>query len=396
MKYLKNYDYIFVGAGLTNATIAQTLADILSRKLVKTKMLVIDKRDHVGGNCYTETKNGIDVHKYGAHIFHTSNGFVDSYIRQFGEWVPFINQPIAVFTQPDGTKRMYNMPFNMNTFVQLFPGLTTPAEVKAAIQKEIDDAGIKEPKNLAEQAISMVGTTIFNTLVKGYTEKQWGRKCEDLPASIIKRLPVRFTFDNNYFNDTCQMIPANGYTNVIQRMFDQAGSLDGIKLDIMLGTSYMQSQVMGIKAKHVFYSGGIDEFYDYKLGALKYRSVKFKEKKFKTDNVQGCPVCNYTSIDVPYTRSIEHKWFCPHDDAKGSIVSYEYSSEWKKGMEPYYPVNDRANHELYERYAKLHEEAQANEKTKVTFVGRLGTYSYMDMDDCILAARQIARDMLSK
>lgn len=390
MKYLKNYDYIFVGAGLTNATIAETIASYRGNFDRKIKMLVIDKRPHIGGNCYTENKNGIDVHKYGAHIFHTSDDYVHDYISDFGEWVPFINQPIAVFTQPDGTKRMYNMPFNMNTFVQLFPGLTTPDEVKAAIQKEIDDAGIKEPKNLAEQAISMVGTTIFNTLVKGYTEKQWGRKCEDLPASIIKRLPVRFTFDNNYFNDKYQMMPAHGYTKVIENMFKHAGKITGVRVDIMLNTSYKQLQEMGIKAKQVFYSGGIDEFYDYKLGALKYRSVKFKEKKFKTDNVQGCPVCNYTSTDVPYTRSIEHKWFCPHDDAKGSIVSYEYSSEWKKGMEPYYPVNDQANHDLYERYRKLHEEAQATAKTKVTFVGRLGLYSYMDMDDCIMSARTAA------
>lgn len=396
MKYYKNYDYILVGAGLTNATIAETIAYAQSNWHHKTKILVIDKRNHIGGNCYTETKNGIDVHKYGAHIFHTSEEYVAAYVQQFGEWVPFVNQPIAVFTQPDGTKRMYNMPFNMNTFVQLFPGLTTPDEIKAAIQKEIDEAGIKEPKNLAEQAISMVGTTIFNTLVKGYTEKQWGRKCEDLPASIIKRLPVRFTFDNNYFNDKYQMIPVNGYTDIINNMFLKAASYPGIRADLMLGTSYKQLQDMGITAKHVFYSGGIDEFYDYQLGALKYRSVKFKEKKFKTDNVQGCPVCNYTSTDVPYTRSIEHKWFCPHDDAKGSIVSYEYSSEWKKGMEPYYPVNDQANHDLYERYRKLHEEAQATAKTKVTFVGRLGLYSYMDMDDCIMAARLVAFNTLSK
>jgi UDP-galactopyranose mutase len=390
MKYLKNYDFIFVGAGLTNATIAHTIAShcgVLGNKL---RLLVIDKRDHVGGNCYTETKNGIDVHKYGAHIFHTSDENTYNYITQFGAWVPFVNQPIAVFTQPDGTKRMYNMPFNMNTFVQLFPGLTTPAEIKAAIKKEIDAAGITEPKNLAEQAISMVGTTIFNTLVKGYTEKQWGRKCEDLPASIIKRLPVRYTFDNNYFTDKYQMIPLRGYTSIINEMFRHTCGYPGIRLDTMLGTSYKQLQEMGIKGNKVFYSGGIDEFYDYQLGALKYRSVKFKEKTFKTDNVQGCPVCNYTSTDVPYTRSIEHKWFCPHDDAKGSIVSYEYSSEWKKGMEPYYPVNDKANQELYASYKQLHTDMQAKSVTKVTFVGRLGTYSYMDMDDCIMAAREIA------
>lgn len=396
MKYYKNYDYIFVGAGLTNATIAETIASFRGDFNRKIKMLVIDKRPHIGGNCYTETKNGIDVHKYGAHIFHTSDENTYNYITKFGDWVPFVNQPIAVFTQPGGTKRMYNMPFNMNTFVQLFPGLTTPDEIKAAIQKEIDESGITEPKNLAEQAISMVGTTIFNTLVKGYTEKQWGRKCEDLPASIIKRLPVRYTFDNNYFTDKYQMIPLHGYTSIITEMFRYTCGYPGIHLDTMFGTSYKQLQELGIKAKQVFYSGGIDEFYDYQLGALKYRSVKFKEKKFKSDNVQGCPVCNYTSTDVPYTRSIEHKWFCPHDDAKGSIVSYEYSSEWKKGMEPYYPVNDKANHELYERYAAMHEEAQATAKTKVTFVGRLGTYSYMDMDDCIMAARLVAFNTLSK
>lgn len=391
MKYLKNYDFIFVGAGLTNATIAETIAS-KSRWDAKIKMLVIDRRNHIGGNCYTEKKNGIDVHKYGAHIFHTSNDFAASYIQQFGEWSPFINQPIAVFTQPDGTKRMYNMPFNMNTFVQLFPGLTTPDEIKAAIQKEIDAAGIKEPKNLAEQAISMVGTTIFNTLVKGYTEKQWGRKCEDLPASIIKRLPVRYTFDNNYFNDTYQLMPDDGYTSVIENMFNEVNKYDDIRLDIMLDTPYQKLAELGIKGKRVFYSGGIDEFYGYKFGALKYRSVKFKEKEFKSDNVQGCPVCNYTSTDVPYTRSIEHKWFCPHDGTKGSIVSYEYSSEWKKGMEPYYPVNDEANQKLYAKYVQHHE----SQPTNVQFVGRLGTYSYMDMDDCILAARQIGLRYVDK
>lgn len=385
MKMLKNYDILFVGAGLTNATIANCISHSNSLITDKLKMLVIDKRKHLGGNCYTNRKNGIDVHTYGAHIFHTSNEDVYRFVNLFGEWKSFINQPIAIYTNKFGTKHAYNMPFNMNTFVQLFPGCTTPDEVKNRIDAEITEANITKPSNLAEQAISMVGTTIYHTLIEGYTKKQWGRPCEELPPDIIKRLPVRFTFDNNYFNDKYQMIPVDGYSSIINAMFDDVAN----RLDVNLGMSYKKLLKTGIKAKVVFYSGGIDEFYDYKFGALEYRSVNFETYEYKSPsdaNVQGCPVCNYTSTDVPYTRSIEHKWFCPRPESNGTIVSYEYSTEWRKGMEPYYPVNNDKNQALYEKYVEYHKEQQLKSKTKVIFVGRLGKYRYMDMDDCIADA----------
>lgn len=401
MKYRKHYDILLVGAGLTNATIANIISErhMRSRKL---SMLVIDKRDHIGGNCYTENINGIDVHKYGAHIFHTSNEDVFSFISQFGEWKPFINQPIAIYNDPSTGRHVYNMPFNMNTFVQLFPGAVTPSDVQTRINDEIKAANIGTPTNLAEQAISMVGTTIYNRLIKEYTEKQWGRKCEELPASIIKRLPVRYTFDNNYFNDKYQMIPIdNGYTEVIFQMFDEVNQHDHYdyggnsckhRLDFMLGTSYEDFLKIGIKADMVFYSGGIDEFYKYQFGALEYRSVKFKHKVTNKDNIQGCPVCNYTSKDVPYTRSIEHKWFNDTPKCKGSVISYEYSFKWKKGIDPYYPIGDEKNIALYDKYVQLHaqNQAAAKGKPKIIFVGRLGTYRYMDMDDCIEAASDLA------
>ena len=387
----KKYDIIFVGAGLTNATIASAIAS--KRGYHPTKhlhMLVIDRRDHIAGNCYTKKVDGINVHQYGAHIFHTSCETAASWMERFGTWKHFINQPIAIFNGFTG-RHVYNMPFNMNTFVQLFPGLITPAEVKARIDREIAEANITQPKNLAEQAISMVGKTVYEYLIKGYTEKQWGRKCEELPPDIIKRLPVRFRFDNNYFNDTNQMMPTNGYTEVIDEMFKSVTDY-GNTIDIVLNTSYKDLLEKGIKGKYVFYSGGIDEFYDYKFGALQYRSVKFKTKKLKMANAQGCPVINYTSLDVPYTRSIEHKWFEPDNalSTKNTIVSYEYSREWRKGIEPYYPIGNNENRAKYVQYMQYHNTTK--DAGRIQFVGRLGKYSYMDMDDCILDALTTAQN----
>ena len=386
---MKEYDVVFVGAGLTNATIAQRIAAHIGG----LNMLVIDRRCEIGGNCHTDNVNGIDVHKYGAHIFHTSDADLVEFMKQFGTWHDYVNQPIAISRDYFGSRHAYNMPFNMNTFAQLFPGCVTPEDASRRISMEISAAHIAEPRNLEEQAISMVGTTIYETLIKGYTEKQWGRPCTELPSDIIKRLPVRFTYDNNYFNDTYQMIPDDGYTSIISNMFR---NLQNDCHATFAFVDYTDAVVEGLHAKHVFYSGGIDELYDYRLGVLEYRSVRFDMHRFDTPNVQGCAVCNYTSVDVPYTRSIEHKWFAPKVPTKSSIVSYEYSNEWKPGIDPYYPICDAKNNALYGKYVDMHNELNMEAETKIWPVGRLGTYKYLDMDDSIAAAMKVASEWITK
>ena len=355
----EHYDYILVGAGLFNA--------VLAHHFIKQgkSVLVIEKRNHIAGNCYSERKDNIDVHTYGPHVFHCDNKRVWDFITQFGEFNTFQLNTIANYKG-----KIYNLPFNMNTFHQLF-GVVTPEEAQNKIREESEQYHVENPKNLEEQAINLVGKTVYETLIKGYTLKQWQRDPKDLPPEIIKRLPVRFTYNNNYFNDKYQGIPAEGYTKVIERMYEGA--------DILLNTDFLKDKEKWESiADHVFYSGCIDEYYDYCYGSLEYRSVRFETEVLDKENYQGNAVVNYTSDEEPYTRIIEHKWFNNMGSDK-TIISKEYSSEWKKGDVPYYPVNNEKNNALYEKYRAIQ-----NEKTK--FVGRLGNYKYFDMDDTIEAA----------
>ena len=336
---------------------------------------MIDKRDHIGGNIYCEDVEGINVHKYGAHIFHTSNKKVWDYVNQFAEFNNYINSPIANYKGS-----LYNLPFNMNTFYAMW-GTKTPQEVKDKIAEQTADMKDVEPKNLEEQAIKLIGPDIYEKLIKGYTEKQWGRSATDLPPFIIKRLPVRFTYDNNYFNDRFQGIPMGGYTKIVEKM------LDGI--DVKTNTDYFSfiKENPDIAEKTVF-TGMIDEYYDYKLGALEYRSVRFETEVLNTDNYQGNAVVNYTEREVPYTRIIEHKHF-EFGKQEKTVISREYSSEWSVGMEPYYPVNNEQNNTLFEKYREL-----AEKESKVIFGGRLGNYKYYDMDKVIEAALEMCEKEL--
>ena len=328
-------------------------------------VLVVEKRNHIAGNCYTYNKDNIDVHKYGAHIFHTSNEQVWKFVNQFGEFNSFINSPIANYKD-----EIYNLPFNMNTFNRLY-GVITPEQAKNQIIKETRDCYTDNSKNLEEQAINLVGRKMYEKLIKHYTEKQWGRKCTELPPEIIKRLPLRFTYDNNYFNDKYQGIPVEGYTKLIERMYEGA--------DILLETDFLKDkEKFEAMADKVYYSGCIDEYYNYCFGPLEYRSVRFETEVFDKENYQGNAVVNYTSDEEPYTRIIEHKWFNNRGSDK-TIISREYSSEWKKGDVPYYPVNNDKNNALFEKYKSI-------KNDKVVFVGRLGNYKYYDMDDTIEAA----------
>ena len=357
---MKNhYDILLVGAGLFNAVLANHF--IKQSKSV----LVLEKRNHIAGNCYTYNKDNIDVHKYGAHIFHTSNEQVWKFVNQFGKFNSFINSPIANYKD-----EIYNLPFNMNTFNRLY-GVITPEQAKNKIIKETRDCYTDNPKNLEEQAINFVGKKMYEKLIKGYTEKQWGRKCTELPPEIIKRLPLRFTYDNNYFNDTYQGIPVNGYTELIENMF--------VWSDILVNTDFLKDKEKWESiADKVYYSGCIDEYYNYCYGSLEYRSVRFETEELDKENYQGNAIVNYTSNEEPYTRIIEHKWFNNRGSDK-TIISKEYSSEWKKGDVPYYPVNNEKNNALHKKY-------KAIQNDKVTFVGRLGNYKYYDMDDTIEAA----------
>lgn len=360
----KKYDYLIVGSGLFGAVFAYE-----AKKRGK-ECLVIERRDHIAGNIYCENVHGINVHKYGAHIFHTSNRAVWDYINQFAEFNNYINSPVAVYKD-----ELYNLPFNMNTFSKMW-GIKTPAEAQAIIEKQKAEYNITEPKNLEEQALSLIGKDVYEKLIKGYTEKQWGRSCTELPAFIIKRLPVRYTYDNNYFNDRWQGIPIGGYTKIIEKM------LEGI--DVLTSTSFEDYKAAhDISDIRVVYTGNIDEYFGYKYGALQYRTVRFETEYMPdVDNYQGNAVVNYTEREVPYTRVIEHRHF-EKCDAKGTVVSKEFSSEWSVGIEPYYPINNYENNALYQKYEQL-----ASQEKNVIFGGRLGKYKYYDMDKVIEAALQ--------
>lgn len=370
------YDYLVVGSGLYGSVFAHEAA------ARGKSVLVVDKRPHVAGNIYTENVEGIPVHRYGAHIFHTNDTRVWQYITRFAEFNRFTNSPVANYRG-----ELYSLPFNMYTFNKMW-GVTTPEEAAEKIEEQKREAGITEPKNLEEQAISLVGRDIFEKLVKGYTEKQWGRDCRELPAFIIKRLPVRFTFDNNYFNALYQGIPIGGYTRLVENL------LEGI--EVRLNTDYLKHrEELDALADKVLYTGPIDGFYDYRLGALEYRSVRFETEALAIPNFQGNAAVNYTDRETPWTRIIEHKWFVFGRDEKGeeipgTVISREYSSEWKPGDEPYYPVNDEKNSALYAEYRKL---ALAEEK--VIFGGRLGEYKYYDMDATVAAALRLCDRELS-
>ena len=370
-----NYNYLIVGSGLYGATIAQ------QAKKAGKSVLVIDKRPNVGGNIYTEKVEGINVHKYGAHIFHTNNKEVWDYVTSFVDFNRFTNSPVANYKG-----ELYSMPFNMYTFNKMW-GVVTPEEAAAKIEEQKKEI-TGEPKNLEEQAISLVGRDIYEKLVKGYTEKQWGRDCKDLPAFIIKRLPVRLTFDNNYFNALYQGIPIGGYTKLIEKM------LEGI--EVRLNVDYLENkEELDKLAEKVIYTGPIDAYFDYKLGTLEYRSVRFENEILDKPNFQGNAAVNYTDRETPWTRIIQHKWFEFGKDENGNdlpktVISREYSSEWKLGDEPYYPVNDAKNSALYEQYKAL-AEAEGN----VIFGGRLGEYKYYDMDKTIEVALAAAKKELS-
>lgn len=364
------FDYLIVGAGLTGATLARELTD------GGKSCLVVDRRKHVGGNVYTQRVDGIDVHRYGAHIFHTSNDALWQYLHRFVRMNRFTNSPMAC-----SHGRLYNLPFNMNTFYQLW-GVRTPQEAMARISAQRRDSGISTPRNLEEQAISLVGVDLYETLVRGYTEKQWGRPCRELPPEIIARLPVRFTFDNNYFNATHQGVPQEGYTALIDRLL--AGS------QVRLGVEYQRecSELRAL-ARRVIYTGCLDAYFHYCYGPLAYRRVRFETRRMAIPNYQGNAVINYTDAEVPYTRVIEHKHFTfgtqPH-----TVVSWEYSAAWQPGDEPYYPVNDAHNQALYQRYA-----ARMPGETGVFYCGRLAEYRYYDMDRAMENALALARRLLA-
>ena len=369
------YDYLIVGAGLFGAVFAREAADAGKR------VLVIDRRPHIAGNVYTEKIEGINVHRYGAHIFHTNNREVWRYVNRFAEFNRFTNSPVANYHG-----ELYSLPFNMYTFNRMW-GVVTPEEAAARIEEQRKAAGITEPKNLEEQAISLVGTDIYEKLVKGYTEKQWGRSCTELPAFIIRRLPVRLTFDNNYFNALFQGIPVGGYTRMVERM------LDGI--EVRLNTDFLKNRAeLSALADRVLYTGAIDAYFDLSLGSLEYRSVRFETEVLDKPNFQGNAAVNYTDRETPWTRIIEHKWFEFGKDEEGNdlpktVISREYSSEWKPGGEPYYPVNNEKNSALYERYREM-----ALREKNVIFGGRLAEYKYYDMDKVIEQALALSKKEL--
>ena len=365
------YDYLVVGAGLFGSVFARQATDAGKR------VLVIDRRDHVGGNIYTEAVEGINVHKYGAHIFHTNDKTVWEYVNRFAEFNRYTNSPVANYKG-----ELYSLPFNMYTFNKMW-GVVTPDEAREKIAEQRAAAGITEPKNLEEQAISLVGTDIYQRLVKGYTEKQWGRKCTELPSFIIRRLPVRFTFDNNYFNALYQGIPIGGYTAMVERM------LEGI--EVRLNVDYLECRdELDSIAGRVVYTGPIDSYFGYCYGPLGYRSVRFDTELLDTDNYQGNAVVNYTDSDTPYTRIIEHKHFEFGTQAK-TVISREYSQEWQPGIEPYYPINDEVNGTLYAKYKLL-----ADMDSKTIFGGRLAEYRYYDMDAVIASALKVAEGELKQ
>ena len=373
----KKYDYLVVGAGLYGAVFAH------EAKAAGKSVLVIDRRPNIAGNVYTEETEGINVHKYGAHIFHTNNKKVWNYVTKFADFNRFTNSPVANYKG-----ELYSLPFNMYTFNKMW-GVVTPEEAEAKIRQQREEAGITDPKSLEEQAISLVGRDIFEKLVKGYTEKQWGRDCKDLPAFIIKRLPVRFTFDNNYFNALYQGIPTGGYTKMV------ANILEGI--EVILNQDYLdRKEEYDAMADKVIYTGPVDAYFGYREGYLEYRSVRFETEVLDQPNFQGNAAVNYTDRETPWTRIIEHKWFEFGKDASGNdlpktVISREFSSEWKPGDEPYYPVNDEKNSELYNKYKEL-----AAREENVIFGGRLGEYKYYDMDAVIASALEMSEKELGR
>ncbi len=390
------YDYLIVGAGLFGATFANVMKD------AGKKCFVIERRDHLAGNIYTEKVHNIDVHKYGAHIFHTSDKKVWEYINKFAEFNHYINSPIAIYKD-----ELYNLPFNMNTFSKMW-GIKTPKEAKEKIYEQIKEMDIKNPRDLEEQALSLVGKDVYEKLIKGYTEKQWGKECRNLPAFIIKRLPLRFTYDNNYFRDRYQGIPIGGYTKLVKNMLDGIEvrcNEDFVKLlkenkvvdDDDKGESTVTlSDGSKIVYNKLLYTGQIDEYFNYLYGHLEYRSLKFETEGIDTDNYQGNAVVNYTEREIPYTRIIEHKWFNfgkdeNGNDIKNTIISKEYPVEWRAGMEPYYPINTDKNNKTYLKYKEI-----AKSDDRVIFGGRLGLYKYLDMDKVVGCAMDMAKDLLKK
>ena len=363
------YDFLFIGAGLFSATIANIAAK------AGKKCLIIEKRNHIAGNIYTQNIEGIQVHKYGAHIFHTDDKKIWDYVNQFAEFNRYTNSPVANYKG-----RIYNLPFNMNTFNKIWPDVITPEQAAVRIKEQSSVMAGKTPKNLEEQAISLVGKDIYERLIKGYTEKQWGRPCTELPASIIKRLPVRFTYDNNYFNDRYQGIPIGGYTKLVENM------LKGV--EVRLNTDFFDDKEKWLSiADKVIYTGTIDRFFDYSEGELEYRSLRFETEVLDCDNFQGNAVVNYTEAEIPYTRIIEHKHFEFGAQPK-TVITREYPATWKQGDEPYYAVNDEKNAALYAKYKAL-----ADAQNKVIFGGRLGMYRYFDMDDTIASAFEVAKKL---
>ena len=374
---MKRYDYLIVGTGLFGAVFAYEM------KKAGKECLVIDKRAHIAGNIYTKEQNGFQVHKFGAHIFHTSNKEIWDYVNQFAEFNNYINSPVAVYGE-----ELYNMPFNMNTFSKMW-GIRTPAEAKAIIEQQKKECKVEEPRNLEEQALSLVGRDVYEKLVKGYTEKQWGRDCAELPSFIIKRLPVRFTYDNNYFTDRYQGIPMGGYTQIIEKLLDGITVRLGITYKDFLAENTAKGPEADVFDK-VLYTGMIDEYFDYCLGELQYRSLRFEEETLADcDNYQGNAVVNYTERQVPYTRIIEHKHF-EFGTQPATVITREYPAEWHKGDEPYYPINDERNTTLYGKYLEL-----AAEEKNVLFGGRLGQYKYYDMDKVIAAALEMVGEQLA-
>lgn len=368
---MKKYDYLIVGAGISGATCARVLTDSGMR------CLVIDRRSHIAGNVYTKYVEGIEVHQYGPHIFHTDNERVWEFVQRFAEFNHFVYSPIANYKG-----QLYNLPFNMNTFHQLW-GVNTPAEAQAIIEKQKKESGIREPQNLEEQAIKLVGLDIYEKLIKGYTEKQWGRPCTALPDFIIKRLPVRFVYDNNYFNHPHQGIPKSGYTAMVEKM------LEGI--DVRLSVDFLRDRdALLEQTEHVIYTGPVDEYYDYELGTLEYRSLRFETEVLNVPNYQGVAGVNYTDSETPYTRIVEHKHFrFMEGNPEKTVITKEYPAEWHKGEESYYPVNDARNEVLYKKYAE-----KASKDDKVIFAGRLGTYKYYDMDKALAAALELTDKLL--
>ena len=365
------YDYLIVGTGLFGAVFAHEMRE------AGKKCLCIDKREHIGGNIYTEQQKQIWVHKYGAHIFHTSDRKVWDYVNRFAEFNNYINSPVAVYGN-----ELYNLPFNMNTFSKMW-GIRTPGEAREIIERQRREAAVENPQNLEEQALNLVGRDVYEKLVKGYTEKQWGRSCTELPAFIIRRLPVRFTYDNNYFTDRYQGIPIGGYTQIVEKLLKDT--------PVRLGVSYREFLKRNSELAEpdtfdcILYTGMIDEYFDYRLGELQYRSLRFEEELMEgCDNYQGNAVVNYTARQIPYTRIIEHKHF-EFGNQPDTVITREYPADWRKGEEPYYPINDECNSQLYQRYAEL-----AKSEKNVLFGGRLGAYKYYDMDKVIAEALKLA------